>query len=95
MQRAITVLTDLLAEKGHQYADIRYETSDVPPNSKLITFLINEGPKVKVKKIDFHGNTVFSDRELRKSMKFIKQTGLISTFTGKATFDRNKLEQQL
>ncbi len=28
-------------------------------------------------------------------MKYIKQTGLISTFTGKATFDRNKLEGSL
>src|SRR5262245_5457456 len=95
IQRAITVLTDLLAEKGRQYAEIKYELTDVPPNSRLITFVINEGPKVKVKKIDFHGNTLFSDRELRKSMKYIKQTGLISTFTGKATFDRNKLEGSL
>jgi outer membrane protein insertion porin family len=95
IQRAITVLTDLLAEKGRQYAEVKYELTDVPPNSRLITFIINEGPKVKVKKIDFHGNTLFSDKELRKSMKYIKQTGLISTFTGKATFDRNKLEGSL
>ena len=95
IQRAITVLTELLAEKGRQYAEIKYELTDVPPNSRLITFIINEGPKVKVKKIDFHGNTLFSDKELRKSMKYVKQTGLISTFTGKATFDRNKLEGSL
>jgi outer membrane protein insertion porin family len=95
IQRAITVLTELLAEKGRQYAEIKYETTDVPPNSKMINFVITEGPKVKVKKIEFHGNTLFSDGELRKSMKYIKQTGLISTFTGKATFDRNKLEGSL
>src|SRR2546426_3299470 len=95
IQRAITVLTDLLAEKGHQYAEVNYETTDVPPNSKLITFVINEGPKVKVSKINFHGNTLFSDKELRKSMKYIKQTGLISTFTGKSTFDKQKLEGSL
>src|SRR2546429_13406 len=95
IQRAITVLTDLLAEKGHQYAEVNYETTDVPPNSKLLTFIINEGPKVKVSKINFHGNTLFSGRELRKSMKYIKQKGLISTFTGKSTFDRQKLEASL
>ncbi len=33
IQRAITVLTDLLAEKGRQYAEIKYEMTDVPPNS--------------------------------------------------------------
>jgi outer membrane protein insertion porin family len=95
IQRAISVLTDLLAEKGHQYAEINYEATDVPPNSKLITFIINEGPKVKVSKINFHGNTLFSDKELRKSMKYIKQKGFISTFTGKSTFDRQKLEGSL
>ncbi|MBM3801828.1 MAG: outer membrane protein assembly factor BamA [Acidimicrobiia bacterium] len=95
IQRAVSVLTDLLAEKGRQYAEIKYELTEVPPNSRLVTFIINEGPKVKVKKIEFNGNTVFSDRELRKSMKYIKQTDLISTFTGKATFDRNKLEGSL
>ncbi len=95
ISRAITVLSDLLAEKGRQYAEIKYEATDIPPNSKAVTFLINEGPKVKVEKINFHGNTVYSSKELRKSMKYIKQTSLISMFSGKSTFDRNKLEASL
>ena len=95
IQRAIQVLTDLLAEKGRQYAKITYETEDIPPNSRKLTFNIEEGPKVKVSKINFNGNTVFSDKDLRKSMKYIKETGLISTFTGKSTFDRQKLEGSL
>ncbi len=95
IQRAIVVLTELLAEKGRQYAEISYETQDVPPNSKLLTFLIKEGPKVKVKKINFHGNTIYSDKELRKSMKFIKETGLVSFFTGKAKYEKRRLEGSL
>jgi len=95
LQLAMSVLTDLLAEKGHQYADVQYEVKDVPPVSKVITFVIDEGPKVKVKKINFHGNTLFSDRELRDSMKYIKETGVVSSFTGKSTFDRDKLEGSL
>ena len=95
MQRAITVLTELLAEKGRQYAEISYQAEDVPPNSKMITFLVEEGPKVKVQEINFHGNTIFSDGELRKSMEFIKETGLISTFSGKSKFDRRRLEGSL
>jgi outer membrane protein insertion porin family len=95
IQRAISVLSDLLAEKGRQYAKITYEAKDIPPSSKLLTFYIEEGPKVKVQKINFHGNTVYSGKQLRKSMKYIKETGLISTFTGKSTFDRQKLEASL
>ena len=95
IQRAIVVLTDLLAEKGRQYAEISYKTEDVPPNSKLLTFVIEEGPKVKVEKINFHGNSVYSDKELRKSMKFIKETGLISFFTGKSKYEMRRLEGSL
>lgn len=95
IQRAIVVLTDLLAEKGRQYAEISYRTEDVPPNSKLLTFVIEEGPKVKVEKIDFHGNTVYSDKELRKSMKFLKETGFISFWTGKSKYERRRLEGSL
>ncbi len=95
IQRAINVLADLLAEKGRQYAKITYEAQDRLPNSKWIIFYIDEGSKVKVQKINFHGNTVYSDKQLKKSMKYIKETGLISTFTGKSTFDRQKLEGSL
>jgi outer membrane protein insertion porin family len=92
VQRAVVVLTDMLAEKGRQYAEVKAEFADVPPNGKVVTFLINEGPKVKIAQINFQGNTVFSDKELRKVMKHIKQSGLIATFTGKTTYDKNKLE---
>jgi outer membrane protein insertion porin family len=95
VHRAVTVLRELLAEKGRQYAEVQYRTVDAPPNAKVITFVIDEGPKVKVKKIAFHGNTVFSDRDLRRFMKYIKPTGLIATFTGKSTYDRQKLEASL
>jgi outer membrane protein assembly factor BamA len=54
-----------LPAEGRQYADVQYLTDDAPPNAKNDRFVINEGPKVKVKKIEFHGNTVFSDRDLR------------------------------
>jgi outer membrane protein insertion porin family len=92
VQRAVTILTEMLAEKGRQYAEVKADFADAPANGKIITFLISEGPKVKVQKIEFHGNTVLSDKELRKSMKHIKQKGFIATFTGKATYDRQKLE---
>ncbi len=95
IRKAIEVLQDLLAMKGRQYATIRYEATDVPPNSKQIVFLIDEGPKVKVKSIRFHGNTVFSEAQLRSAMKYTKEAGLFSFFTGKSTFDRQRLEASL
>ncbi len=95
VQRAIEVLKELLASKGHQYATITYEAIDVPPSAKQLRFLIDEGPKVKVKAIRFHGNTVYSERQLRQAMKYIKEKGFLSNITGKSTYDQERLEASL
>ena len=40
---------------------------------RQITFQIREGAKTKIKKIAFTGNTVYSDRQLRKMLKLTKE----------------------
>ena len=47
---------DLLSEHGRQFATIRTEVRPIPPAAVGITFVVKEGPKVKVGKIKFEGN---------------------------------------
>ena len=47
---------DLLSEHGRQFATIRTEVRQIPPAAVGITFVVKEGPKVKVGKIKFEGN---------------------------------------
>ena len=61
VQRAQVVLEDYLAERGRQFATVTPELQPFPPSSLNIVFKVDEGPKVKVGKIDIEGNTVFSD----------------------------------
>ena len=51
----------------------------MPGGPKLVhlTFQIDEGPKVKIRTIDFVGNKAISDGTLRKQMKENKQRGFI------------------
>ncbi len=56
IKRAETVLAELLAEHGHQFATIKTDVKTIPPASVQINFNIKEGPTVKVGEIKFTGN---------------------------------------
>jgi outer membrane protein insertion porin family len=76
VKKAETVLKEMLAEHGHQFATIRTEVRPIPPASVGITFNIKEGPKVKVGKITFEGNKNLSKRYLQSAMKNLKPVGI-------------------
>ena len=97
IKRAEVVLKELLAEHGHQFATIRTELKDIPPAGVTLTFIIKEGPTVKVGKIAFQGNANLSDRTLRDSMKNLKPIGIphsiIFDDLFARTFDASKLDE--
>ena len=76
IKRAETVLKELLAEHGHQFATIKTDVKTIPPASVQINFNIKEGPVVKVGEIKFAGNQHLSALYLRRSMKNLKPIGI-------------------
>ena len=58
IKRAEVILKALLAEKGRQNATIEIETYDIPPNAIGVAFVIDEGPKIRIEKIEIIGNAV-------------------------------------
>ena len=92
---AMRVLKELLAAKGHPNATITQRTDEVSATSTALTFLINEGERVRVVDVQFEGNQIFSDGKLRSQMKYVKEAGLISRFKGLDILDREKLDFDL
>ena len=76
VKKAEVSIKQLEAEHGHQFATVRTEVRQLPPNSVDITFVVREGPKVKVGRIKFEGNRHVSTRELRSAMHFMKPIGI-------------------
>ncbi len=76
VKRAEVVIKELLAAHGHQFATVRSEVRPIPPAAVALTFVVKEGPKVKVGKIIFEGNKAISSRELRTAMKNLKPIGI-------------------
>lgn len=94
-RNAIRVLKELLAAHGHPNATIEQRREDVSTTSIGLTFVINEGERVRVVDVQFEGNAVFSDKKLRGAMKFVKEAGLMSRLRGQDILDREKLEYDL
>jgi len=97
LKRAETVIKEMLAEHGHQFATVREDVKTIPPASVQINFTVKEGPTVKVGKIHFTGNEHLNARYLRRSMKNLKPIGipysLIFEDLFPRTFDSSKLEE--
>jgi outer membrane protein insertion porin family len=95
VQTAKRVIKELLSARGKPNATIEERRDEVSATSTAITFVINEGERVRVVEIMFEGNQVFSDGKLRSQMKYVKEAGLISRFKSQDILDREKLEVDL
>ena len=97
IKKAETVIKELLAEHGHQFATIKTDVKTVPPASVQVNFNIKEGPVVKVGKITFRGNQHLRALYLRRAMKNLKPIGIPYSIVFEnlfaQTYDSSKLEE--
>ncbi len=97
VKHAEVILKGLLSEHGRQFANVRTEVRQIPPAAVGITFVVKEGPKVKVGRIVFTGNKNVKSRVLRSAMKNLKPTGIPhSIFLENLfarTYDASKLDE--
>ena len=93
-----SIIKQMLAEKGRPFATVKHDAKSIGPAGQQISFVIDEGPRAKVKEIVFTGNEIFSDSALRGRMKKVKAGGdldLLGIFTaplrwGKTTYSEEK-----
>lgn len=97
VKRAEVVLNEMLGEHGHQFATIRTDVKKLPPARVGLTFIVKEGPTVKVGKIAFQGNTALNNRELRSAMRNLRPIGIPHSILLEnlfpRTYDASKLDE--
>ena len=97
LKRAEVIIRELLASRGRQYATVRSEVRTIPPSAVGITFVVKEGPKVKVGKIHFEGNKHIGSRTLRHAMKNLRPLGIPHSIFLEGlfakTYDGSKLDE--
>jgi outer membrane protein insertion porin family len=96
IRRAEVVLQEMLAAHGKMFATVRHRTRNIPPNSVALTFIVVEGPKVKVGNVRFTGNHIFSSGELARAMKYSRSVGAPPWFYWfHKTYDKDRIEADL
>lgn len=97
IRRVKAVVRGMLAEKGYHDSKVTHEVLPVSPsNPKIVhvTFHIDQGPKYKIRSIDFIGNKAIGDNTLRKKMKETKELWWpMSMIGGRGTYKETKYEE--
>lgn len=83
IREAERTLKDLMIQSGKPLGTIHSEIDDVPPANVRVRFIMDEGPGVRIGKIQFAGNKIFKDRELKRSLELTKERNIFTLFKGK------------
>lgn len=94
-QKGIRVIRELLAGKGFPNAKVTIRSEEVSATSVGIYFEVDQGNRSRIVQIEFEGNAIFSDGELRKALQLVSETGIITRFQGKDILDLRKLQYDL
>jgi outer membrane protein insertion porin family len=92
VRRVATIIRGMLSEKGYLDSTVTHATTPIAGGPKLVnlTFTITEGPKYKIRDIDFVGNEAIGDRALKRRMKETKEQWLLSFLTGRGAYKQDK-----
>jgi len=93
--KAIRVIREQLASKGYPNAKVTVKEEEVSATSTAITFVVDQGNRSRIVDIEFEGNQVFKDGELRAQLQLVRETGIISRFKGQDILDLRKLQYDL
>ena len=95
MRKVEGIVRDMMKEKGFTDAEVTHEIKPVAGGPKLVhlIFNINEGPSVKIRKIDFIGNTAISDGKLKGQMKATREEWWLSFLNGRGTYQETRFDE--
>ncbi len=94
IRRVEGIVRDMFAEKGFEFATVTHSIREVAGGPKTIhlTFRLNEGPKVRIRRVEFVGNKAIGDGALKRQMKSNKEEWWVP-FSGRGTYQAVKFEE--
>jgi outer membrane protein insertion porin family len=84
----------LYTEKNYHNCTVHYEVTSLDNNQADIVFVLDEGDKIKIESIVFEGNTYFTDKKLKKTIK-TREKGLWSFITSSGDLDTGELDNDV
>jgi len=93
--RVMNVIKGLLGEKGRKFAQVKYKVEPVSSSTVRLLFDVDEGDKLRIGKIEFVGNKVFSDWELKRTMKDTREHWFFSFLSSHDVYKEEKFQDDL
>jgi outer membrane protein insertion porin family len=90
--RAVRVFLQL---NGFPLGTVTLERRESPGNTVTLVFNVNEGPRVRVGIIEFKGNQLLRDQELRDALQLTRPTSLLARLRGRDRYIRERLQYDL
>lgn len=94
LAESLQKIRDAYAKKGYYLADVSTHLEDAPDDTAKLVFDIRENEGVQVRRVDFVGNKVFSDDELREVVR-TKRKGVFSFLTSSGKYQEDQLKQDV
>lgn len=87
-------LRELYAEKGYNFTQISPEIEPLPNNEVALRFRIEENLQVRVSRVNFVGNRVYSDAQLKDLLE-TKEDSALSFITSTGVFKESALRRDV
>ena len=81
-------------EKNYHNVKVSYEIEELENNQADLTFIIDEGEKIRIRSIVFEGNDTYSDKKLKGLMK-TSEKGFFSWLTSSGDLKKEDLSQDV
>ena len=94
IQNDIDRITELYKNKNFHNIKVDYKIYEGKDNQADLEFVLDEGEKFTIGKIQFEGNQAFSDKQLRKQMATAEKN-IFSWITSAGDLKEDKLEQDV
>ncbi|MFC1867866.1 outer membrane protein assembly factor BamA [Thermodesulfobacteriota bacterium] len=91
VKQSVNRLMEHYRKEGYYNVEIKEQIKELPNNAVSLNYVIDDGEKVYITKIEFVGNTIFDDGDLKDIME-TSEKGFLSWITGSGLLDKKKLE---
>ncbi|MFC1533046.1 outer membrane protein assembly factor BamA [Thermodesulfobacteriota bacterium] len=91
VKESINRLREHYRQKGYYNIKISEKIEELPNNEVSLIYLIDEGKKIYLERIEFIGNKIFDDDDLKDIME-TSEHGFFSWLTKSGVVDKKKLE---
>ncbi|MBW1813665.1 MAG: outer membrane protein assembly factor BamA [Deltaproteobacteria bacterium] len=94
VQKNVKRIEALYKEKNYHNVKVDYKTVELKNNQADLTFIIEEGEKVRIKTIKFIGNKAYTEKKLKKILKS-SERGFFSWLTSSGDLTREDLNEDI